>query len=147
MRADKCLGLRLRKWIDADTGLGSINAWELTPDAIHNALEVMRLQGYEPATVNRDLGALGQVYRWAIEVRRMAPSGFVSPTRNVPRLPVRSRRVEFTDADLTRLRAAAVATRDRRFCAFVWGLTDTGARKSELLERVSGATLMPKRER
>jgi len=45
------------------------------------------------------------------------------------------RRVHLDASDLQRLRERALAFPDRRFAAFVWLLIDTGARKSELLER------------
>lgn len=135
VRPHKCLGSRLKKWIDPQDGLGAIRAWDVTPEALHNAARVMLSAGYANGSVNRDIGALGQVYKWAIEVKRIAPSGYVSPTKLVPRLPGVIRRVDFSATEIQRLRDAAAATKDRRFTAFVWTLLDSGCRKSEALER------------
>lgn len=135
VRAHKCLGNRLKKWIDPENGLGAIRAWSVTPEALHNAARVMLDAGYANGSVNRDIGALGQVFKWGIEVKRIAPSGFVSPTKLVPRLPSVIRRVDFGATEIQRLRDAAAASKDRRFTAFVWALLDSGCRKSEALER------------
>lgn len=123
--------LRLRKWIDA---FGALSAWALTTEQIEVAAAAMHAHGYAGATVNRDVSSLGSVYRWA-KARRLSPRGFRSPTLGVKRFEERIRRVHIEAADLERLRAAALAVKDRRFGLFVSLLIDTGARKSELLER------------
>nr|WP_236600062.1 site-specific integrase [Ramlibacter alkalitolerans] len=94
----------------------------------------MREHGYTPSAVNRDLSALGSAYRWARE-KRFAPRGFRSPTLDVPRYEEAIRRVEVPSERIERLRAISLAYPDRRFGVFVSLLIDTGARKSELLDR------------
>jgi integrase len=94
----------------------------------------MREHGYAGATANRDLPTLGSMYRWA-KKRRLSPRGFRSPTLGVQRFEESIRRVHIEAADLEGLRVGALAFADRRFGAFVSLLIDTGARKSELLER------------
>jgi integrase len=129
-----CLGdgdLRLRKWTE---GLGHQSAWSITSEMLEAAVRLMLASNYKPATVNRDLSTLGTVYRWAKE-ERLSPRGFRSPTLGVRRKQESMRRVTVTDAELEDLRRRALAFRDRRFGLFVHLLIDTGARKSELLER------------
>jgi integrase len=91
--------------------------------------------GYATSTVNRDIGALGQVFRWAIVSRRMAPRGFVSPTLSIKRFEEKIRYVASSEQDILSLRLAAKMGKDRLFTLFVWMLVDSGARKSELLQR------------
>ncbi len=122
---------RLRKWTAA---FGHKSAWSIKSDTLEIASQHMLSQGYKPSSVNRDLSALGTVYRWA-KKRRLHPRGFRSPTLSVRRYPEDIRRVEVGNSVLDALRARSLATRDRRFGVFVWLLIDTGARKSELLER------------
>ena len=90
--------------------------------------------GYKPSAVNRDLSALGSAYRWAKD-KRFSPRGFRSPTLGVRRFEEAIRRVHVDREQIDDLRARALAFRDRRFGVFVALLIDTGARKSELLER------------
>jgi integrase len=123
--------LRLRKWTDA---FGDKSAWDITSDKLEAAAQAMLAHGYKPASVNRDLSALGTTYRWAKE-RRLSPRGFRSPTLDVRRQSEGIRRVEISDAELQALRDRALGFRDRRFAVFVSLLIDTGARKSELLDR------------
>lgn len=94
----------------------------------------MREHGYAPASVNRDLSSLGSAYRWA-KAKRLAPRGFRSPTLGVRRFDEPIRRVHIEPADLEKLRTRSLAFPDRRFGVFVFLLIDTGARKSELLQR------------
>ncbi len=61
--------------------------------------------------------------------------GFRSPTLGVARFEEAIRRVEISAKELDTLRALSLTSRDRRFGVFVHLLLDTGARKSELLER------------
>ncbi len=129
-RLDGC-DLRLRKWTDA---FGHESAWAIGAEQLEAAAQAMLEAGYKPASVNRDLSSLGTVYRWAKQ-RRLSPRGFVSPTLSVSRFGEDIRRVEVTTEELEALRARALAFQDRRFGVFVALLIDTGARKSELLER------------
>jgi site-specific recombinase XerD len=123
--------LRLRKWVQA---FGDVSAWAITSEQLETAAQAMREAGYKNATVNRDLSTLGSVYRWARQ-RRLSPRGFRSPTLGVTRLEEAIRRVHVEASDLEKLRAGAIAFADRRFGVYVSLLIDTGARKSELLER------------
>lgn len=123
--------LRLRKWLQA---FGNLSAWAITSEQLEAAAQAMRQAGYKNATVNRDLSTLGSLYRWARQ-RRLSPRGFRSPTLGVQRFEEAIRRVHIEAADLQRLRAGALGFADRRFGVFVSLLIETGARKSELLER------------
>ena len=130
---EKAIGPRLKKWVEAFSGL---NAWALTPAQIHKASREMVKQGYTGASANRDVGALGQVYLWAIKKRRIAPAGFASPTLSVPRHPETIRKVTLSAEELQKLRfLARTSFKDKRFGLFVLMVTDSGARKSEILER------------
>ncbi len=123
--------LRLRKWTAA---FGAEPAWGIAAEQLDVAAHAMLQAGYKPASVNRDLSSLGTVYRWASQ-RRLTPRGFRSPTLGVRRFGEDIRRVEVSTEELEALRARARGFRDRRFGVFVALLIDTGARKSELLER------------
>ena len=85
------------------------------------------------------------MYRWA-KKRRLSPRGFRSPTLGVPRFEESIRRVHIQVADLEKLRAGALAFADRRFGVYVSLLIDTGARKSELLERRWGEVDLDNRQ-
>jgi integrase len=122
---------RLRKWLDA---FGDMNAWELSSELLENAAQAMLKAGYQPSTVNRDLSTLGTCYRWAHR-QRLCPRGFRSPTLGVRRYTEAIRRVEVSEETIAALRAKSLAVRDLRFGVFVHLLVDSGARKSELLER------------
>jgi integrase len=65
----------------------------------------------------------------------MAPSGFVSPTLSIKRFEEKIRYVASSEQDILSLRLAAKMGKDRLFTLFVWMLVDSGARKSELLQR------------
>lgn len=123
--------LRLGKFTQA---FGSVSAWALTSERLEAAARAMLEHGYKPSTVNRDISALGTCYRWA-RARRLSPRGFRSPTLGVKRYEEAIRRVEVTPDQIAALKARSLAVRERRFGAFVHLLVDTGARKSELLER------------
>jgi hypothetical protein len=73
------LELWLRKWCDPVHGFGHESAWSISSERLQKAAEALVESGYATSTVNRDIGALGQVYRWAVVNRRMAPRGFISP--------------------------------------------------------------------
>lgn len=124
-------GSRLRKWLDK---YGSVSAWDITSEQLQESARILRECGYAPAAVNRDLSALGSAYKWALRLR-WAPGGFRSPTLGVPREDEPIRRVDVSPEQIERLRAISLIYPDRRFGVFVSLLIDTGARKSELLER------------
>lgn len=132
--AARCDGsdARLRKW---EAALGHKSAWAITAEELQTAAEAMLAHGYSPAAVNRDLSSLGGAYRWARE-KRLSARTFRSPTLGVPRYEEPIRRVHVDTRQLQALRARSLAYPDRRFGVFVHLLMDTGARKSELLERV-----------
>jgi integrase len=123
---------RLKKWCDT---FGSISAWELTSGQLQEAARAMLASGqFKPSAINRDLSALGSAYRW-IRDKGNAPRGFKSPTLGVSRFEEAIRRVHVAPEQIEKLRAVSFAARDRRFAVYVSLLIDTGARKSELLER------------
>ena len=123
--------LILRKWMPA---FGHRSAWSITSDEVANAHQAMIAHGYKPSTANRSISALGSCYKWAIS-RRITPRGFKSPTVGIQRAREEAHVVEISDQQIERLRARSLAYPDRRFGLFVSLLIDTGARKSELLER------------
>ncbi len=123
--------LRLRKWV---AGFGSLSAWKLPPEQIEAAAQAMIEHGYSPSTVNRDIGTLGSVYKWA-KLKRLSPRGFKSPSLGVRRYEEKIRRVHIEKDQIEALRTRSLAYSDRRFGVFVALLIETGARKSELLER------------
>ncbi len=129
----KCDGSdsRLKKWLDA---FGNESAWTLSSESLEAAAQAMLEHGYAPSSANRDLSALGSCYRWA-KSKRLTPRGFKSPTVGVRRYEEKIRRVHVDGDQVEALRVRALAFRDRRFGAFVSLLIETGARKSELLER------------
>jgi integrase len=90
--------------------------------------------GYKPASPNRDLSALGTIYRWAIK-RRLTPRGFRSPTQGALRFKEDIRRVYVTQEEVEALRNLSLAYSDRRFGVFVALLLDSGARRSEISRR------------
>lgn len=122
---------RLRKWLAA---IGNVSAWEITTEQLSAAAQAMLDAGYKASSPNRDLSALGTVYRWAIS-RRICPRGFRSPTVGARRFKEDIRRVYVTDAEVRALRHSSLAYQDRRFGVFVNLLLDSGARKGELYER------------
>lgn len=123
---------RLRKWLAA---LGDTDAWTLDAETLARAADALVEGGYKPASANRDLAALGTVYRWAKRAR-LCPRGHRSPTLDVRRFAEPVRRVYLRPEELAHLRAGALASRSRGFGAFVACLLDSGARKGEVLERV-----------
>lgn len=143
--AAKCesVGQRLKKWCEV---FGEISAWEVSSDQLTEMMRAMVEDcGYAVASANRDLSAIGSVYRWAIE-RRICQRGFRSPTLGVRRFDEPVRRVYATDNELDRLRQLSLAFKDRRFGVFVHLILDTGARKSEILNRRWSDVDLDKRE-
>jgi len=122
---------RLAKWREP---FAQVSAWAVTAEQLTACANALRQAGYAPASVNRDLSSLGMAYRWA-RTQRLTPRGFRSPTLGVERFHEAPRRVEVSRVDLERLLARAATWRDRRFAALLHLLVDTGARKSEVLER------------
>lgn len=123
---------RLKKWI---TAFGQMPAWDISSELLENAAAAMLKAGYKPSTVNRDLSAIGTCYKWA-KRQRLTPKGFRSPTLGVSRYTEGIRRVEVSAQDVADLRSRSLTVQDVRFGIFVHLLVDTGARKSELLERL-----------
>ena len=134
--------LRLRKWLAA---YGNLSAWQLSSEQIEIAAQAMIDHGYAPSTVNRDIGTIGSLYKWA-KTKRLSPRGFRSPSLGVRRYEEKIRRVHIEKEQLELLRARAMGFSDRRFACFVALLIDTGARKSELLERTWAEVDLEKRE-
>lgn len=122
---------RLKKWLGA---FGERSAWTISSEELETAATAMLAHGYKASAVNRDLSAMGSVYRWARE-KRISPRGFRSPTLGVRRYDEGIRRVHLDRDQLQALRDRSCAFADPRFPLFVHLLIETGARKSELLER------------
>lgn len=134
VRPDLALLSRLRKWTDQ---IGDENAWSITTAALSRCAEAMAEAGYAPGSVNRDIGSLGMVYIWATTIAKIAPRGFRSPTKDVPRLPDTLRRVEITEDEIKaiRLLSRTLFLKDKRFTLFIHILLDSGARCGEIYER------------
>lgn len=122
---------RLRKWVAL---LADVPAWSVTTEQIVAGRDAMLAQGYSIGAVNRDLSAIGSAYRFA-EDKRMTPRGFTSPTRSIRRQAEPIRRVMLSETERAAIVSGARAHRDPRFALLVALLVDTGARKSEILER------------
>jgi integrase len=123
--------MRLRKWLKP---FGDRSAWSLTRDDFMRATEAMKEHGYKASSANRDLSALGSVYKWA-DKRKICPSDFRSPTLDIRREGETMKRVFMDAAEQQRLRDGAAAFKNRSFHLFVCLLLDSGARKGELLDR------------
>jgi integrase len=134
--------LRLRKWIAA---LGHLSAWAISTEQLSAGAQAMVEAGYKPSAPNRDLSAMGTVYRWAI-ARRICPRGFRSPTIGAQRFSEEPRRVYVTDGEYAALRHLSLAYKDRRFGVFVNLVLDCGARKSEVYERRWSEVNLQRRE-
>lgn len=134
--------LRLKKWTQA---FGEESAWSITSETLELAAQALVDHGYAPATANRDLSALGSVYKWS-KIRRLAPAGFKSPSLGVRRFEEPIRRIHVEKAEIERVLGAAFGYSDRRFAVFVRLLLETGARKSELLQRVWSDVDLQRRE-
>lgn len=122
---------RLKKWLKA---FGHLSAWEIATEQLCAAAQMMLDAGYKAATPNRDLSALGTIYRWAIE-RRLPPRGFKSPTVGVRRFKEDIRRVYVSEEQVEALRSRSLAFKDRRFGLFVALILDSGARRGEITQR------------
>lgn len=136
------IDLRLRKWVEL---FGTVSAWEVPQHEIEAAAEAMVQHGYKTSTVNRDISAIGQLYKWA-KKKRLCPAGFVSPTLELPRFEEVARVVTLAPDEVAKLLAGAHSFSDRRFAAFVALLHDTGCRKGEVLARRWSDIDLEKRE-
>ena len=125
---------------------GHLSAWSITADQMAAGHQAMINSGYSVASANRDLSAIGTIYRWAINGAKCSPAGFASPTVGVRRARESERIVEVDDEVIDQLRARSLAFKDRRFGLFVALLCDTGARKSEILERRWSDFLLDQRQ-
>ena len=124
--------MQLRKWIDL---LDSCSAWDVGAEQLARAGLAMIDNGYSPSTVNRNLSQIGSVYRWA-KRRLLSPPGFISPTISQHRYEEPIRRVQLSDQEVERLIHGAAAIKDRRFQVLIRLLIETGARRSEVSERL-----------
>ena len=122
---------RLKCWLPA---LGNMRAWDVSPEHLRAGLVVYEQAGYSPGYLNRLVNSIGSMYRWSIKTGR-APAAFASPTLKIAR-KTETPRVFIADPErIERLRAVALADKDRRFACWVAALIDTGARKSEITDR------------
>jgi integrase len=122
---------RLEPW---SRQLGERSAWSITTHGLARGIEKMHEAGYSAGYCNRVASTIGSMYRWAHK-KRLCPRGFRSPTLGLKRYEELPRRVTFDPELIERLRARAQAVRDRRFGALISALIDSGARKSEILQR------------
>lgn len=122
---------QISKWLDL---YGERVAWAITTAELDAAGQAMLDHGYSKSTVNRNMSTLGSMYKWARDNRK-TPAGFTSPTLNAKRHTEDIRIVAIEPRKLQALRDMALTFKDRRFALFVHLLVETGARKSELLER------------
>jgi integrase len=122
---------QLRKWLDL---YGDRIAWSITTAELDAAGQALLQHGYSAATVNRNISTLGSMYKWIAAVHR-APAGFTSPTLRAARHLENMRVITIEAVKVQALRNVSLTFSDKRFALFVNLLADTGARKSELLER------------
>lgn len=138
---DAAMPQRLRWWLEH---LGYRPAFAITADDVDELMGVLgasegrtwngKSRGMRSGTTcNRYLTVLGSVYKWARR-RRIAPRGFVSPTRGVERFPEAQHRVRYlSDEERTRLLAVSKLAAWPKFHALILMALTTGARRSELL--------------
>jgi integrase len=123
---------RLSIWMGA---IGDVRAWEVTAAHLRTGIALYEEADYSPGYQNRLLNTVGSVFKWAI-AQGKAPSGFISPTLQVKRKPEEPRVFVAPPEKIEKLRAQALGDNDRRFACWVLALIDTGARKSEITDRV-----------
>lgn len=133
--------------------VGQVALQDLSDDHLHAALESLenqpsrywagkdadgapiykaKRQPLAPATINRYGASIAAVLTWSIK-RRIAPKGFVHPSRAIERKPEHNERTRFlSDGERERLLAACRASAWPRLYALVLLALTTGARKSEL---------------
>jgi hypothetical protein len=112
--------LRLRKWVSA---FGKLSAWELETEQIDIASKAMIDHGYAASTVNRDVGTIGSLYKWA-KTKRLIPKKFRSPSIGALKYTEKIRRVHVESEKIEALRARSLAVSDRRFGCYVALLLD-----------------------
>lgn len=134
--------------------LGSIALQDVTDDQVHAALEALANQSSRyfagldadgrpiyrakkkplaPATINRYAATIAAVLTWSIK-RRIAPKGYVHPSRAIERRPEHNEKTRFlSDDERQRLLQACKASSWPRLYALVLMALTTGARKGELL--------------
>jgi integrase len=132
---------RIAKW---QKTFGDVRAWDLDTESLTTALSALHAAGYAPSTVNRDISSVGEVFKWAAS-KGITPKHFKSPTLGISRSREEPRVVAIADDVRARLLALSKA-KNKRFAVYVALLMDTGARRSEILERVWGDVSMDKRE-
>ena len=133
--------------------LADLSLQDLSDDHLHAALEALENQPSRywagkdadgaaifkakrkplaPATINRYGASIAAVLTWSIK-RRIAPKGFVHPSRAIERKPEHNERTRFrSDGERARLLAACRASAWPRLYALVLLALTTDARKSEL---------------
>jgi len=122
---------RLRKWTE-DFALADVPAWSISREQVEAGAQLMRQHGYAVASVNRDMGEIGTVYRWAAK-EKLTPAGFVSPTLAIPRESEPMRVVEpARPVEWEHMRRLAKGFADPTFTLLVWLAMDTGARRGEI---------------
>jgi len=124
--------MQLRKWVEL---FENTCAWDVSPQEITRAGLALIENGYSPSTVNRNISQIGSVYRWA-KKRLLTPAGFISPTLSQHRYEEPVRRVNLSDKEVQRLIDGSAGEKDRRFQVLIRLLVETGARFSEVAERV-----------
>jgi integrase len=125
----------LKKWLD-DFKLGELPAWNIKPEQLQTGCKAMREAGYKVGTINRDLSQIGSIYKWAIK-KEFVPSGFVSPTLSIRREADKIRYVAPAQGDeWQRIRLLAKGRKNPKFTLLVWLVMDTGARRSEITDRI-----------
>src|SRR5689334_19246654 len=75
--------MMLRKWRDLFEGR---SAWSIERREIALGMRAMQDAGYKNSTVNRDVSAIGSIYKWARR-KHLSPANFVSPIVGLERLP------------------------------------------------------------
>ncbi len=142
---------RLAWWVGQ---VGQLRLDEVSDDQVHAALEALaasparhwagtdadgkaiykaKTRRMAPATVNRYSTALAAVFTWAIK-RRIAPKGFIHPSRAVERKSEHNEQTRFlTDDERRRLLEACKASPWPRLYLLVLLALTTGGRKGELL--------------
>lgn len=102
-------------------------------DADGNAIHKAKRKPLAPATINRYAASLAAVITWAIK-KRIAPKGYVHPSRSVERRTENNEKTRFlSDDERKRLLEACRAASWQKLYVLVLLALTTGARKGELL--------------
>ena len=124
---------RLKRWVAA---FGHLSAWDVTSVQLATAAKMMVDGGLQVSTANRALSTIGSMYKWIIEEKH-CPKGFVSPTIGIERFKEPQRRVFIEDDVRDSLRTLSLSWgADPRFGLFINLILDTGARRSEIEQRL-----------